>query len=308
MTKKKDVYEIITEQVIKGLQDKGLEWFRPWSSNGLTGVAISHSTGKPYKSINQFLLSYAIAEFGYSSNEFITFKQANALGGKVQKGCTSHIVVFWNVSYSVKDANGKITFYRKVSDIPSDLQHLAKKHLSPRYYRVFNLDDVKGVDDKWKIKDVVKGTIFEPRQDADQIYSEMVKKPDLSHGGNKAFYMPSSHSVRMPEQTTFADSDSYYKTLFHELIHSTGHKDLLNRKTLTESNGFGTNTYSQEELVAEMGAMFLISILGLEPKDSDGNSQAYINGWVKHLKDHTKEVLFASTQSTKAVEYILGVS
>jgi len=304
---KKDIYQIITDQVIKGLQDKGLEWFKPWTGDGLSGLAISHNTGKPYKSINQFMLSYAIAHFDYKSNEFITFNQAISKKGKVKKGATSHMVVFWNVSFSIMGPSGKLTYFKKLSDIPSDLQDQANRHLSPRYYRVFNLDDVEGVTDKWNTKEAVKGTIFEPREDADQIYAQMPKKPKLTHGGNKAFYMPEAHAVRMPEQDTFLDGDSYYKTLFHELVHSTGHKDLLNRKTLVNNNNFGSKTYSQEELVAEMGTMFLISILGLKPKNSDDNSQAYINGWIKHLKNHTKEILFASGQSTKAIEYILNV-
>jgi antirestriction protein ArdC len=109
----------------------------------------------------------------------------------------------------------------------------------------------------------------------------------------------------MSSPNTFISSDDYYKVFFHELVHSTGHKDLLNRNTLNATNSNKTK-YSQEELVAELGAMFLTNILGLEPKDDDKNSQAYINGWIKHLKNNPREIVYASSQAQKAVEYILN--
>lgn len=302
----KDVYEIITEQVIKGLEDKGLNWFKPWSAEGCSGVAIAHSSGKAYRGINQLMLGNAVCSYNYQSAEFITFKQATKVGGKIKKGCTSHIVVFWAISYSILDANGKVKYFKKLNDIPVAQRDKAKKHMSPRYYRVFNLDNIEGVEDKWSVEESVKGTIFEPIADADAVYTNMPKKPTLKHFGGSAFYQPSTHSVTMPDQSSFVDPDSYYKVLFHELVHSTGHQDLLNRKTLTATSSFGSETYSQEELVAEMGCMFLVGILGLNPKDNTHNSQAYINGWISHLKSHKKELLYASAQSTKAVEYMLG--
>tara|TARA_R110002020_G_scaffold255540_2_gene469335 strand:+ start:321 stop:1232 length:912 start_codon:yes stop_codon:yes gene_type:complete len=296
-TSKKDIYQIITEQVVKGLESKGLDWFKSWAD---TGLAINHNSGRAYTSINQLFLSNAINDCGYSCNEFITFKKAGEMGGKVKKGATSHIVVYYLVSYYTI-VDDKPVFTREETGAKGE-----RKYLKPRYYRVFNLDDVEGLEPKHKQDDIIEGTIFEPRENADLIYTNMMKKPDLSHGGNKACYSRSNHSVRMPLQSSFVDSDSYYKVLFHELIHSTGHGDLLNRKTLVNSAGFGSTTYSKEELVAEMGCMFLVGILGLEPKDNKVNSQAYINGWVKQLKDHPKMILEASSQSQKAVEYILN--
>ena len=132
----------------------------------------------------------------------------------------------------------------------------------------------------------------------------MRKKPSLAHGGNKAFYRPLSHSIQMPSQETFTTSDDYYKVFFHELTHSTGHESILNRG-LVGSHGNKTK-YSKEELVAELGAMFLVGILDLNPKDSNDNSQAYINGWIKYLKNNPKEILSASSKSRKAIEYILN--
>ena len=108
----------------------------------------------------------------------------------------------------------------------------------------------------------------------------------------------------MPPLEKFIDADSYYKTLFHELAHSTGHESRLNRKTLTEVANWGDNTYAQEELVAEISSWYLVGILGLQPKDNELNSQAYIKWWCKHLTDKPQECVYAMQQATKAVEYI----
>ena len=309
---KKDIYQIITDQVIKGLEEGGHEWFQSWAGNTDT-MTISHTTGKIYKGINQMLLSMSMYLNNYSSREFITFNQAKNLGGKVKKGSVSDIVVRWNVSYYVDDKNkkGKKIYLKgtKLEEliIPKGYtQKDVKKFNSVRYFRVFNLDCVEGIEDKHNIEKVIKGSIFEPIKEADSVYDNMRKKPTLEHRDNiGCHYKPSQHLINMSSPDTFISSDDYYKVFFHELTHSTGHKDLLNRKTLNTINANKTK-YSQEELVAELGAMFLTNILGLEPKDNDKNSQAYINGWIKHLKNHPKEIVYASSQAQKSVEYILN--
>tara|TARA_R100000808_G_scaffold906_1_gene4316 strand:+ start:2402 stop:3337 length:936 start_codon:yes stop_codon:yes gene_type:complete len=309
---KKDIYQIITDEVIKGLEKGGHEWFKSWAGKEET-LTISHTTGKIYRGINQLLLSMSMYFNKYSSREFITFNQAKKLGGKVKKGSTSDIVVKYNVSFYVEDKEKKgKRIYLKTDELNQPIipkgyqQEDVEKSMSARYFRVFNLDCIEGIEDKWDIKDVAKGTIFEPIKNADLVYTNMRKKPELIHKDNiGCFYSPKWHEINMSSPETFISSDDYYKVLFHEMVHSTGHKDLLNRKTLNTPN-YNKVAYSQEELVAELGAMFLTNILGLKPKDNEKNSQAYINGWIKHLKNNPKEIVFASGQSQKAVEYILN--
>ena len=296
---KKDIYTIITEQVIKGLEKTGLNWFKSWSAKD--NLAINHVTGKAYTGINQMLLGFDIVDNNYTTGEFMTFKQAQKLGGKVKKGSVSHIVVFWNISYYILDGTKRV-YFKKLEDVPAGEK--AQKSMSPRFYKVFNLDSIEGISPKHDIAKVKEGTIFEPIERADEVYKNMRKKPSLAHGGNRAFYRPLSHSIQMPSQETFTTPDDYYKVFFHELTHSTGHESILNRG-LVGSHGNKTK-YSKEELVAEMGALFLCGILDLNPKDSNDNSQAYINGWIKYLKNHPKEILSASSKSRKAIEYILN--
>jgi len=297
---KKDIYEIITDEVISGIERDGLEWFKCWEHT----LAVSHSTGKPYNGINQMLLASQIAHKGYTNGEFITFNKAVEMGGKITKGSKSHIVVFWNISFYTTDSNGKRTYYKKREHIPTGMDY--QKSMSPRYYRVFNMDCIEGLEPKHKQADVVKGTIYEPKDEVKDIYNNMPQKPTLANGGDRAYYSPSEHHIQMPKEKKFADTDSYYKVLFHEMIHSTGNKDLLNRSTLVDANKFGGQSYSREELVAEIGAMFLSGIVGLNPINDKQNSLAYVKGWVQYLKEHTKEILVASGQSTKAVQFILN--
>ena len=142
---------------------------------------------------------------------------------------------------------------------------------------------------------------------ANAVYSNMKNRPSMDNGGNRAYYRPSTHHVQMPMLEQFKTSDDYYKTMYHELIHSTGHESILNRSGITSRSAhFGSQQYSKEELIAEIGAMMLVSKTGLHPTDDVTNSQAYINGWCKHLKDNKKEVMMAASQSVKAVKYILG--
>jgi len=306
------VYSIITNKVVEGLEKQGLNWFKPWSTNGNIQTPINYKSRVVYSGINYWLLNAAMWEHGYSSPEFITAKQAVEKNAIINEDALEHIVVYYMVSYTYKKKwypNEKALNNAGIDK--KDKGVISKP--SPRFYRVYNITDVTGLE---PLAEAVKNkalenTIFEPITGAEDIYTNMPKKPSLKHGGDKAYYKPSTHHIQMPTKKQFSlksgVSDDYYKTLFHEMVHSTGNEDLLNRSTLTGTASYASTKYSQEELVAEMGAMFLCGVLGLEPKDNITNSQAYINGWIKHLKskDNEKDVLFASSQARKAVEYIL---
>ena len=113
--------------------------------------------------------------------------------------------------------------------------------------------------------------------------------------------------VNMPAFSRFESAEGYYSTLFHELVHSTGHASRLNRESLTKHDEFGGPVYSQEELVAEMGAAFL----GLEAdivRDQHEQSAAYLNGWLGVLRaqDHKRWMVQAASQAAKAADFILN--
>ena len=129
--------------------------------------------------------------------------------------------------------------------------------------------------------------------------------PAVEHAGTQAYYRPLTDDVRLPEPTRFASSEEYYATLFHELVHSTGHSKRLDRKLDTDPKPFGSPDYGREELVAEMGAAFLCGHSGIKPAVIE-NQTAYINGWLRQLKEDKRLVIAAAGAAQKAADWIRG--
>ena len=132
----------------------------------------------------------------------------------------------------------------------------------------------------------------------------MPRSPPIHHGGSRACYQPSNDEVHMPDRERFDSSEEYYSTLFHELVHSTGHASRLGRTGITETIVFGSRTYSKEELIAEMGATFLCGHTGIENAVID-NSASYLASWLGRLRNDSRLVVQAAAQSQKAVDYVL---
>ena len=277
------VFEIVTDRLIKLMKEGIIPWNRPWNSS--SGRPTNIVSKKPYRGINVFLLS----SIPFNSRWWMTYEQAINLRGHVKKGEKGSLVVFWKMLQKLeKDSEGN----ERLEKIPM-----------LRYYTVFNLEQVEGV--KAPQEGEVKENIFTPIEKAEEIVRNMPKRPEIKQGGNKAFYSPGLDYVRMPEQKQFPMPEEYYCTLFHELVHSTGHSSRANRKLDGKLAGFGSPDYSREELVAEMGAAFLCAEAGIESAIIQ-NSAAYIQSWIRVLKGDSKLAVIASAQATKAANYILG--
>ena len=123
---------------------------------------------------------------------------------------------------------------------------------------------------------------------------------------NEAYYSPSRDTVVVPMKEQYQHINEYYSTTFHELVHSTGHKNRLNRLETTAVASFGSETYSKEELVAEIGSATILSALEIETKRTFTNSIAYIQNWLNVLKNDNHFIISASSQAEKAVDYILA--
>jgi len=261
-------------------------WHQPWKSPDGVRVPTSFVSKKPYRGVNTFLLAVSRFKAGYSSNYWLTFKQIQALGGNV-KGQHSEMVVFWKL-------------LEKPAENPTP-KHETDYIPMLRYYRVFNLDQVTGIK-----KPSIEGLpAFQPIKEAEEIAAKYQGQIGVSHGGNRAYYQPSTDSIRMPERGTFDNRESYYSTLFHEFTHSTGHESRLNRPGIVETHFFGDEIYSKEELVAEMGAAMLCGIVGIENK-TIRNSASYIESWLGKLRDDKKLVVHAAAAAQKAADFILG--
>ena len=110
----------------------------------------------------------------------------------------------------------------------------------------------------------------------------------------------------MPDPDDFESVEQYFATQYHELVHSTGHPDRLARKCMDGQHELTKAEYSQEELVAEIGATFLCSHVGIEGDDIFHNATSYIDGWRKRISEDKKLVVIAAGSAQKAVDYILG--
>lgn len=303
------VYEIVTARILESLEKGVAPWRKTWKEKGtnvtLNGkrvdFPINAQTRRPYRGINVLVLSLTMDAGGYSDPRFLTFNQAKALGGKVKKGERGTPVVFWKwveKTTATEEESGEETptASRKVPIL--------------RYYTVFNVQQTEGCKlpemDVEETAETPEAVQFEAVQAAESILANSggIQADRVEHGGNRACYSPFLDLIKLPEPVQFESPAAYYTTRFHEEIHATGHPSRLNRKGIADFNGFGTETYSREELVAEMGAAFLAGIAGLD-MDLD-NSAAYVAGWAKFLSDKPKEVVFAAGQAHKAVDLILG--
>ena len=269
-------YERITERIVSLMEQGTVPWHKPWNvSTGLPGNLI---TKKPYRGINPFLLK----TMGYDSPHWLTFRQAIQLGGSVKKGEKACPVVFWK-SLNVTDEKSS-----KTLKIPL-----------LRLYFVFNVAQCE------RLKNIpAEDTNSFAVTEAAAIVAGMPQQPVIKHGMKGAYYSPSSDTVGMPTPKQFDAEEAYHAALFHEL-HSTGHEKRLKRQSIVERNGFGTDPYCKEELIAELGSAFLCGQAGIVERTID-NSVAYLDGWLKRLKEDRTLIVYAAAQAQKAADFILG--
>jgi antirestriction protein ArdC len=258
---------------------------KPWRA-GIAGSGLPYNaaTNKPYRGVNVPLLFMCGAQ--YSSNGWMTYRQAQALGAHVRKGEKGALVVFFK-PFRVVDRNAT----------PDASGNLPEKTIPLlRSYVVFNVDQIDGLPAR----------ITSPKTEAERpthsVADAMLALATVKHGGDSAYYVPSSDYICMPPLSAFSDAPNYYATALHELTHWTGHKDRCARDF---SGRFGDEQYAREELVAELGAAFLCAHAGI-----DGKLQhpSYIASWLKVLKNDKRAVVVAASLAQRAADYVLEKS
>lgn len=277
--KRFDIYETVTNLIVERLEAGVVPWQMPWKTT--SSIPQNLFSKKPYRGFNfWYLLS-----FGFERPYFLTFNQIKQLGASDKKGSKSFMVVFWKMVEYKKDGEKE--------EIPM-----------LRYYRVFHIDDVEGIKLNKIPEHKSHDHDFDPIASCEQLIEYWYDSPVIRFDKKKAYYIPSLDEVYMPNARTFFHDEEYYSTIFHELVHSTGHRKRLSRHEKFSNLNFGSKDYSQEELVAEMGAAYLCGVCGIEKATID-NSAAYIQGWFKKLKSDKKFIVSASSLAQKAVDYIL---
>ena len=274
--KRPTVYDQITDRIIAMLEKGTVPWQKPWSVT--TGLPRNLISKKSYRGINTLLLH----SMSYESPFWLTFHQAQQLGGMVRKGERACPVVFGKRVKEQDEQTGEETGYTVL-----------------RLYNVFNLSQIDGLKN---IPATVEtpATVSTPAED---IIAFMPKRPEIKYGMTKAYYSPSVDIIAMPDRARFDSEAQFFSTIYHEMIHATGAKSRLNRPTLTESAGFGSDPYCKEELIAEMGAAFLCGHAGIE--NTIQNSAAYLQNWLEQLQNDKKLIVQAAAQAQKAADFIL---
>ncbi|MCX6959577.1 MAG: zincin-like metallopeptidase domain-containing protein [Verrucomicrobia bacterium] len=172
-----------------------------------------------------------------------------------------------------------------------------------RWSNAFNLDQSEGIEPP--VQTVVQNPM-QPLEKAAKIVEEAKICP-IYHAGFAAVYSPGEDVIRMPAQKTFRSPESYYQTLFHEMTHSTGHASRLDREGVTLPIKFGSERYSKEELIAELGASFLSNEAGILNQVQFDNSAAYLGSWIEKFQNDPKMIFTASSQAQKSTDFILGI-
>lgn len=285
------IYQTVTDRIVSSLTAGVIPWEKPWKSPRFTGGPFPHNffTGKPYRGINVMLLWSS----DYGSPLWLTFKQAQELGGHVRKG----------------ESGTPIVFYKPLPEDEKTAENKDEEERAPFllcHYTVFNVEQCDGLN----LPEIEQPTTAKVDEDeaCEGIVTAWETRPVLhltSPTEHRAYYRPGTDSVHMPARSRFVDTAHYYSTLFHELVHSTGHSSRLNR---TFGDRFGDELYSKEELVAEMGAAFLCAIAGIANEHTDRNTTAYIQNWTSKLEEDNRLVIHAAANAQRAADCILGES
>lgn len=285
-----DVYTTITDRIISLLEQGTAPWRQPWVSrnaNGSMALPRNFASGRPYRGINVFLLAFS----GFSSPDWMTYRQALTLGGQVRAGEQGMPVVL----FKPRDVES--------TEDKEDIEVSKKSRLIIRHHTVFNRAQIDGLSDESIASEIPTGH-FEDIPDCEAVAGRMPNPPTIRHGESRAWYAVAGDLVGMPTKEAFATPEDYYATLFHELTHATGHEDRLARPGVTECSEFGSPSYSQEELVAEMGAAYLCALSGIT-NQTIASCASYLNGWITKLRSDRRIVVQAGAAAQRAVDYIL---
>ncbi|MES2155271.1 MAG: zincin-like metallopeptidase domain-containing protein [bacterium] len=275
------VYAKVTDAIMGKLREGVAPWHKPWSD---ADRPRNFATGRAYSGINAF----ALGLFG-PTPYWLTFNQARLMDCQVRQGAKGVPILFYGTQTRqrlVKGNNGAAVEDHEVGFV--------------RYFHVFNAVDVDGID---AARLGQSPSPFEPIEVAQGLLSAVQPTPEIRHGGDVAAFNPARDVLRMPRPEDFARSVDYYAILFHELTHWTGHQSRLDRESLRDAKSFGDESYSREELVAQMGAGFLCALTGIQ-NDTIEQSASYLDNWLKQLQNDRGLLISAASQAQRATDYL----
>jgi antirestriction protein ArdC len=278
---------VLVSKMIEKMEEGTGTWVKSWSAP--YGFPQNFVSKKEYRGFNFFYLSDVMVERGYTAPYFLTFKQVNEKGGKVKKGAKSISVYFYKIM------NASTTVENEES---GEFKILNKKIPLLKEYKVFNIEDTEGIEYE----------LPEANYNNNERYNNaeaFIKntQAQIKHGGNRAFFRPSGDFIQMPHLEQFIDSDNYYATLLHELTHWSGGPDRLAR---VMGKKHGDKEYAFEELVAELGSVFLCSLLGISIEKNQ--HPEYLQSWITSLRENPQILWKAASKAQEAFDFIVKTS
>jgi len=272
-----DVYSIVSNQIMSFLQQGCIPWHRSWPDGKPPRNLLSNL---PYRGINVWLL----LSTPYEQNLFLSWDQLKSVGGSVKRGEKGHVVVY-SKKYTTDELGKQIPLLR--------------------YYKVFNIGQCTGIPHSLILNSVPREV--DPLAFAEAVIKGMPSCPPIKYRRQRAFYDPGTDIVNMFSLKTCSSPAAYYRALFRQLVHSTGHASRLNRPTIAGMLEHGSDPYSLESCIAELGACYLCSLCGLGHADAKFDL-VYLEQWTGALMGDKTFILSASTQAQRAVDYILNYS
>ena len=286
----RDIYQEVTDEIVTALEQGVAPWARPWKTGrllpGANPIFPVNIRGTSYRGVNVLLLWAVAQNNAYTSNLWLTFRQAQEMGGTVRRGERSTPVVLWRFLRVAKATSGDAEEGSGSKTIPII-----------RHYNVFNLDQTEGVEIHLA-EGVDKG-----RDEKGDWVDGLIESTGarIVHGGDRAVYCGGTiDKINLPPRPSFNSRESYYATLWHELTHWTGHEARLARDL---TGRFGSQAYAAEELVAELGSAFCCA--HCELKTEHLQHPEYIGTWIQVLKDDKRAIFTASAKAKAAAEYLI---
>lgn len=284
--KKFDIYQHVTDTILAEIEKGCAPWRQPWSGAG-PGLSLPlRVTGEGYRGINVLMLWLTSAAKGYASPTWMTYRQAQELGGQVRKGEKSTTVV-------------KFGTVEKDAENPTTGEGETVKRLYARAYSVFNIDQIDGLDAKWHVRAtpaVDLGTEADALLDG---WFAAMGVPIEQSDEPAAYYVPAEDRIHMPRIATFESSEAFYGTLAHEMSHATKHPSRLDRKHEAKTR---EERYAREEVVAELAAAMVCARLGIRPQFDQ--SAAYLEHWVQAMREDNRAIVRAASMAQAAADWM----
>ena len=282
----KSIYEEITDKLIAMMEKGIIPWTKPWVCGG--GI-VSYATGKPYSLLNRMLLDRPGA--------YVTFHQVQEAGGRIRKGAKARKIYFYKPT--VIETSEEIDGKNVINQRPSVIR---------KSFNIFHFSDTEGLEPRWTDNEAV-GKGNKPDEKAEKIVQDYLNREGVKlqyKEFDRAFYSPSMDLIQIPPIKNFRSSSGFYSVLFHEMTHSTGNTKRLDR-FIQGPQPFGSEDYSKEELIAEMGSAMLLANCGLATETTHTNNAAYIQNWLSNIRGNAQLVVNAASKAEKAENFIMGV-